>query len=223
MNDEITLAAQARKETGKSAAGKLRREGRLPGIIYGVGEPKTVSFDASRFAALQRHHTSENVMIDLEIEGDRTHKVLMREVQHHPLTSLPLHVDFYELSMTKAVRVSVPIECTGAPIGVTRDGGVLEQHLREVELECLPSDIPEEVVVDVSALELGHGLTVVDLPLDSSTFTVITGGDIAVASVSAPRVEEATEEVEAAAGAAGAEPEVLGEKKSEEEEGESQK
>lgn len=214
MKEEIKLAAEARPETGSSAVQRLRKAGRVPGVIYGAGDPKNVSFDAAVFASIQRRHHSENVMLSLDIAGDRVHKVLMREVQHHPLTSAPIHVDFYELSMTRKVRVEIPVELTGTPIGVSRDGGILEQLVREIEVECLPDDILEEIAVDVSALEVNDGLTVDDLALDAAKYTKVTAGDIAVAAVSAARVDEAAAEGDEEA-ATGAEPEVIGAAKEE--------
>ncbi len=216
MKEEIKLAAEARQEIGSSAVQRLRKAGKVPGVIYGAGDPKNVSFDAATFASIQRHHHSENVMLSLDIDGDRTHKVLMREVQHHPLTGAPIHVDFYELSMTRKVRVEIPVELTGTPIGVTRDGGILEQLVREIEVECLPDDILEEIKVDVSALEVNDGLTVDDIALDPAKYKKITAGDIAVAAVSAARVGEEGEEAEEAA--TGAEPEVIGASKDDEDE-----
>ncbi len=215
MKEEIKLAARLRDEKGSSAVSRLRKAGSLPGVVYGTDKPRNVSFNAATFAALQRHHTSENVMVSLEIEGDKTRKVLIREVQHHPLTGNPLHVDFYELSMTKRVSVSVPVELTGTPVGVTRDGGVLEQLLREIEVDCLPDDIVEVFELDVSGLEIGDGLTVADIPLDTSRYELLTAPEIAVAAVAAPRVEEEPEAEEGEA-AEGEEPEVIGEKESEE-------
>ncbi len=208
MKEEITLAATARSETGSSAVNRLRKQGRLPGVIYGQDAPKNVSFDTATFLAMQRHHTSENVMLSLNIEGDRAHKVLVREVQHHPLTGLPTHVDFYEVSMTKRVAVAIPLEVTGTPIGVSRDGGILEQLVREIEVECLPDDILEQVDLDVSALEIGASLTVEDIPLDAEKYEKITAPEIAVVAIFAPRVDDAAAEGEAADAAQ--QPEVIG-------------
>jgi len=212
MKEEIKLAARLREETGTSAVNRLRKEGSVPGVVYGSGDPRNVAFNAATFATLQRHHTSENVMLRLEIEGDQSRKVLIRDVQHHPLTGHPLHVDFYELSLTKKVSVDVPLELTGTPVGVTRDGGVLEHLLREIEVECLPDDIVELFELDVSKLEIGDRLTVADIPLDTTRYKIITSTGIAVAAVAAPRVEEEAETAEAAV-AEGAEPEVIGAKK----------
>jgi len=215
MKEEIKLAARVREEKGSSAVNRLRKEGSVPGVVYGLSEPRNVSFNAATFASLQRHHTSENVMLSLEIEGSPPLKVLIRDVQHHPLTGAPLHVDFYELSMTKKVDVDIPIELTGTPVGVTRDGGVLEHLLREIEVACLPDDIVELFELDVSGLEIGDRLTVADVPLDATKYELITSLEVAVAAVAAPRVEEEPEAVEAEA-AEGEEPEVIGEKKEEE-------
>jgi large subunit ribosomal protein L25 len=214
MKEEIKLPARARTEKGTKAVNRLRKSGYLPAVIYGLDAPKSVALPMAAFETMQRHHTSESVMVTLDVEGDKAHQVLVREVQHHPLTGKPVHVDFYELSLTKSVRIALPLELTGTPVGVSRDGGVLEHLLREIEVECLPGDIIEQLELDVSALVIGDGLSVEDLPLDREKYHVITGKDIAVVSVAAPRVEAATEEEEAeAAKLAG--PEVIGEKKDE--------
>lgn len=216
MKEEIVLNASPRAETGSSAVNRMRKQGFLPGVIYGQGTPKNVNLDAASFAAMQRHHTSENVLISLQVEGDATHKVLVRDVQHHPLTGSPIHVDLYELSMSKRVTVSIPLEMMGVPIGVTRDGGLMDQLLREVEVDCLPDDILEIIELDVSALEVGDSLTVADLPLDREKYEMITAPGIAVVSVAAARVEEASDG-ESAEGTSGAEPEVIGGKPDDEE------
>lgn len=208
MKEQIVLAASARTESGSSAVNRLRRQGQLPGVIYGQGAPKSVRLDAAAFAAMQRQHTSENLMMSLEIEGDQAHKVLVREVQHHPLTGAPLHVDFYELNMAKRVTVAIPLELVGEPVGVVRDGGLMEQMLREVEVDCLPDDILEVIEIDVSAIEVGGALSVADIPLDREKYEVLTAPEVAVAIVAAARVD-AVADGEAGDG----QPEVIGEKK----------
>lgn len=223
MKEEIKLAARLREEKGAGAVNRLRKEGWVPGVVYGAGEPRNVTFNAATFATMQRHHSSENVMVSLDIEGDQTRKVLIREVQHHPLTGAVIHVDFYELSMTKRVSVNIPVELTGTPVGVTRDGGVLEHLLREIEVDCLPDDIVELFELDVSALEIGGRMTVADIPLDQTRYEVLTAPSVAVAAVAAPRVEEEAVAEEAEAPAEGAEPEVIGEKKEEDEKEEEKK
>jgi large subunit ribosomal protein L25 len=213
MKEEAKISAQLRTEQGTRANNRLRKQGLVPGVIYGGQEPKNVQFNEKVFTQFLRHHTSENVMLDLAIEGDQSHKVLIREVQHHPISGRPLHADFYELDLTRQVRVSIPLACIGDPVGVTQQGGTLEHLMREIEVECLPTDIIEEFDLDVSALNVGDRLLVKDIPLDRSRYTMITADDVAVAMVAAARVEEAPAAEE---GEVGAEPEVIKEKKTEE-------
>lgn len=217
MSEESVLAATVRTETGSGAVNRLRKQGALPGVVYGLADPKNVQVDAAAFSAIQRHHSSENVMLKLEVEGDQAHNVLVRDVQHHPLSGVPMHVDFYELSMTKRVTVDIPVELIGTPIGVTRDGGLMEQMLREVEIDCLPGDIPEQIELDVSKLEVGDGLNVGDIPLDSEKYEVVTASDIAIVLVAAARVEDAGADADEETAAAAGEPEVIGEAASDEE------
>lgn len=214
MNQETKLSAQARQETGSGAMNRLRKQGLVPGVIYGPEkEPIHVQFSEHDFSQFLRHHTSENVMLDVEVENADTHKVLIREVQHHPLTGRPIHADFYELSMTRTVNVDIPIELVGEPAGVTQQGGVLEQLLRTVEVECLPGDIVEQFELDVSALEIGDRLAIKDLPIDRQKYEILVDDEVAVAAVAAPRIEEEVVTEEAAeALAEGAEPERIGEK-----------
>jgi large subunit ribosomal protein L25 len=156
-------------------------------------------------------HSGEHVLLDLDVGGPEVKKVLLQEMQQNALTGRITHADFHEVSMTETLRVEVQLELTGEPVGVTVGGGVLEHLLREVEIECLPSDLMEVIEVDVSGLEVGDSLTVADIKLDASKYQIITHGDLAVAMVAAPTVEEV-----AAPGAEGAaEPEVLKEKKPE--------
>jgi large subunit ribosomal protein L25 len=223
MSDAIKIEAKTRKEEGSSAARRLRRNGVLPAIVYGAGnDPGMIALNEHDFEQLLRHHASENLVIDLAVDGDKVKKVLLKDVQHHPVSGQVLHADFQEISMTEMLRVNIALELTGTPSGVSQQGGVLEHLLREVEVECLPADIVEEIEVDVSALNIGDSLAVEDLPIDTSKYTVLTAADIAVAAVAAPRVSAAEEEEEAEGEAAEegvgpAEPEVIKEKKEEDE------
>ncbi len=222
MKEETKLRAESRTETGSSAMNRLRKRGLMPGVIYGTEkDPVHVQFSEHDFTQFLRHHTSENVMLDVDVENEDTHKVLIREVQHHPLTGRPVHADFYELSMTRRVNVDIPIELVGEPAGVTQQGGVLEHLLRVLEVECLPGDIVEQFELDVSALEIGDRLAVKDLPVDRQKYDIMIDDEVAVASVAAPRVEEEVEAEEAEEAAVeGAEPERIGEKAEGEEAGE---
>jgi len=222
MKEELKLTAEMRKMTGSAAAGRLRRIGMLPAVVYGEGKvARTIQVHEHAMSDILRHHASGNVLLDLDIAGDATHKVLLKDVQHHPVTGRLLHVDFHSISMTEKLRIDVPVELAGEPVGEKEQGGVLEQLIREVEIECLPTDILEQIEVDVSDLRIGDSLTVADIQLDTLRYTILTDPDVAVAAVAAPRIEEeptAEEEELAAAVAEGeGEPEVIRPKKEEEE------
>jgi large subunit ribosomal protein L25 len=163
-----------------------------------------------------RRHASEHVMINVALDGGDVRRVLIKEVQHHPISGRIRHIDLLAVSMTEVLRVEVAIELKGEPTGVTTQGGVLEHLAREVEIECLPADIPETLVVDVSGLKIGDSLTFGDLPLDPAKHTLISDADIAVAIVNAPRVAEEGEEGAAGEEAAAvAEPEVITQRRAE--------
>jgi large subunit ribosomal protein L25 len=153
------------------------------------------------------------VLLDLAVQGQDVIKVLLQEVQHNSLTGSIIHADFHEISMTEKLRVEVQIHLTGTPVGVTQGGGVLEHLLREVEVECLPSDLMEFIEVDVSNLNIGDNLTVADIKLDAARYHILSQADLAVAGVAAPAAEEEKPAEEAVAGAEAAEPEVIKEKK----------
>ena len=210
----MKVKAQPRGGRGTSMARRLRRSGTIPAVVYGVGKkPQNVEVNTRDFTRGLHTHTSEHVMLDLEIgEGD-VRKVLLQEVQHHAVTGDIIHADFHEISMTHKLRVKVPLKLVGDAVGVTQMGGVLEHLMREIEVECLPLDIPEHIDLDVAALNVGDGLKAGDIKLDTAKFRLVTDKDLAVAAVSAQRAEEVVAPVTAAAGAA--EPEVLREKKPE--------
>lgn len=218
MAKAIKIEAEARASAGSSVARRLRRGGTFPGIVYGVGKtPCPVQVNQKAFVTALGGHINEHVILDLEIKGQDVRKVLLQDVQHHPITDQILHADFHEISMTEKLRIEIPVHLVGDPVGVTQNGGVLEHLVREITVECLPTDIVEAFNVDVSGLKIGDKLTAGDIALDQAKYTLITTKDLAVASVSAPREEE---EVKPAAEAvAAAEPEVIKEKKEEGEEG----
>ncbi len=225
MADEILIIAEPREPAGSVVSRRLRTQGTLPGVVYGSGKPaQSVQMDQHVFEQTLKHHHSEHLMLDLQIGDAKAKKVLLKEVQHHPVTGRILHVDFHEISMTDKLHVTVSIDLVGEPYGCSQQGGVLEHLLRELEIECLPVDIPESIQLDVSALTIGDRLVASDVPLDAAKMILVTLPEMAIASVSPPRVQEKTaaeEEAEAAAAAAllGAEPEVIGGKKEEEADG----
>lgn len=207
------LVVQSRKGQGSADSRRLRRKGLVPGVIMQENsESRAIQVICHDLEQVLHHHASENVMLDLDVEGKGIEKVLLRDIQRDPLTDNIIHVDFSVVSMTKKMRVRIPVKLTGEPVGVSQSGGILEHLLREVEVECLPGDLVEEIKVDVSSLAIGDSIQVKDLNIGSQ-FTVITGQDVGVTSVQAPRLEE--EEPEAVA-AEGAEPEVIGKKEKDE-------
>jgi large subunit ribosomal protein L25 len=160
------------------------------------------------------HHAGEQMMVEIELDG-KTESVLLKDVQHEPLSGSVVHVDFQEVAMNKTLKVNISIEVTGEAAGVKNQGGMLDHSLHSIEVECLPKDILEKIEVDVSALKIGDVLTVKDINLDASKYEILAEDDVAVATVLAPRLAEEVEEGEEGAEGA-AEPEVITEKKDEE-------
>ena len=216
---ETKLTAKTRAEKGSASAGRLRRTGWFPAVVYGEGRPGLdIQLNEHDFVMMLRSHRSENMIVDLTVEGkDKPLKVMLKAMQHHPLTGRVIHVDFYEVSMTRKIEIDVPVKLVGVPTGVANEGGILEHVLRTLTVQCLPGDLIEEFSLDVADLHIGKTLRVRDVPVDAAKYKVMSDPDQVVAAVAAPRTEEeekAETEAEAAAAAAG--PEVLTEKKEEE-------
>jgi len=216
---ETKLTAKPRSGKGSASAGRLRRTGWFPAVVYGEGRPGVdIQLNEHDFLVMLRRHRSENMIVDLAVEGaDKPFKVMLKAMQHHPVTGRVIHVDFYEISMTRKIEIELPVKLTGIPTGVANEGGILEHVLRALTVQCLPGDLIEEVELDVSGLTVGKTLRVRDVQIDAAKYRVLDDPDQVVAAVAAPRTEEeekAEAEAEAAAAAAG--PEVLTEKKEEE-------
>jgi large subunit ribosomal protein L25 len=206
---EIVVAAESRTENGKNANRRLRVEGKIPGILYGVHkETIPVSVSPREITAILRSASGENTLFDLDLLGKRR-KVILKEFQIEPLKGQLLHADFYEIALDRVLQVKVHVELHGNPVGVKVEGGILDFVTRELEVECLPTHIPEKIVVDVSELGLGKNLRVSQVaPPDK--VKILTDGDIVVAHVVVPRAEEEVAPVAEAAPAEGAaEPEVI--------------
>lgn len=206
---EIIVAAQNRAETGKNANRRLRTSGMIPGVLYGEKKDNLqIAVSPKEIAAILRSASGENTLFDLDLGGSRR-KVILKEYQTEPIKGRLLHADFYEVALDKELHINVHIELTGVAVGVKRDGGIIDFVTRELEIACLPADIPEKVVVDVTDLEMNKHIRVHDLKLDSK-LKVLTDPELVIVHVVAPRAEE---EVAAAAapaeGAAAAEPEVI--------------
>jgi large subunit ribosomal protein L25 len=208
------LSVTARANSGKGVARSLRRDGRVPAVIYGHGrEPKSLSINTRDLEKLLEHISAENTVIDLDLDGTSS-RTLIREIQRHPFKRQILHVDFQELVAGEKVIVRVPVVLIGVPDGVRMDGGILDQTMRELEVEVDPANIPNHIEVDVTKMVIGSSLHVSDITLPEGV-EVVAEEDASVAVVSAPRA--AVEAVATEEAATGAEPEVIRAKKPDEE------
>ena len=193
------LAAENRTETGKGAGRRLRAVGRIPAVLYGKGvETRSLSVDPRALNSLL--HSSGaglNTLIDLEI-GGQSQQVLLKELQREPIGGGFVHADFFQVDLTERVTVSVPIHIVGTAKGVSLEGGILDLPVREVDIECLPTAIPDEIEVDVSALEIGDSIHVSDIVLPADT-EMRTDLGLAVATVVAPKAAEEEEAAETVA------------------------
>jgi large subunit ribosomal protein L25 len=206
---EIVVAAQGRTETGKNVNRRLRTQGLIPGVVYGAAKVSiAVAVSPKDITTILRSASGENTLFDLEIGGKRR-KVILKEFQLEPIKGQLLHADFYEVALDKVIEVKVHVELHGTPVGVKVQGGILDFVTRELEVECLPTDIPDKIVLDVSDLELGKHLRVSDLTAPAKV-KIRTDPEIVVVHVVAPRAEEAPVVAEVVAeGATAAEPEVI--------------
>jgi large subunit ribosomal protein L25 len=197
------LKASTRDGGGKGVARKLRGSGRVPAVLYGHGDrTQSLSVDAHELDLLLHHVNAENTIIGLDIDGSRT-DVLIREIQKHPYRPEYQHVDFLQVHGDEMLKLDIPVRLVGTPVGVRDDGGVLDQVIYDLHIECLPRNIPDSAEVDISEMKIGDSLRVSDIKLPN--VTILNEADQAVAVVTQPRVHE--EEAGAEEGAT--EPEVL--------------
>jgi large subunit ribosomal protein L25 len=216
MAKQVKLKAEHRSATGRSAARKLKAQGVIPAVVYGgkdKAQPLQVS--ARDVNAMLSHASGENILVELEIAGG-SKMALVQEIQHSPIGGRVLHIDFHAVSMDETIHADVPLEPTGIANGVKNFGGLLEQSLRSLSIECLPRDLPDRVTVDVSELNIGDTIHVRDIKLPQGV-KAKAQADLTAFSVVAPAVEE--EPVVAVAEGAAAGPEVITEKKPAEGEG----
>lgn len=211
MAKQVKLTAERRSAVGRSAVRKLKTAGRVPAVIYGAKDkPEPLQVLRRDINAVLSHASGENILVELEIAGDANRLAMVQEVQHSPVGGDVLHVDFHAVSMDEVIEADVPIEPIGTANGVKNFGGLLEQSLRSLSIECLPRDLPDIIRVDVSALNVGDAIHVREIALPSGVTTRMPP-DLTAISVLAPTVEE---EPAAAAEVATA-PEVIKEKKEE--------
>jgi len=219
--DRLSLKAKAREESGKGHARRMRKAGYVPAILYGPErEATSIKVKAQELA----ESLASNAIIDLTIEGDEGQEqavVMLRELQRDILKGFLVHADFHEISLDETMVVSVTIELEGTPAGV-KEGGVLSQLLREVEVECLPTSIPSKLTLDVSELEIGDSLEVGELDLPEGV-EFITPTDETIVTVIVPTAEIEEEEEEEEEEDFDAEPELIGAEDDEEEEEEEEK
>ena len=215
---ETTLHSETRSERGKNLARRLRRKGRLPGVVYGdsggqvARDTVAVSVDPAALSHILHSDSGVNTLIGLTIDSGQPTQVLIKDYQLDPLTRELLHVDFYRPAMDKAITVSVPVVLKGEAEGVKMQGGLVAFEQREFSIECLPSEIPEHVEVDISSLTIGQGVRVRDV-LEGVTWTPVTDPATLIVHVVAPKVEEEPEaEEEEGALEVGDTPEGEGEK-----------
>jgi large subunit ribosomal protein L25 len=204
------LEAQPRDAGTKNDARRVRRDGKIPGVVYGAGKQATpVSVDPRQVSRILHSATGHNTVFDLALDGERT-KAMIVDWQYEPIKGSLLHIDLKRIAMDKKLRVNVPIELVGEPAGVKQQGGILEQIAREVEVECLPGDIPNQIELNVSELVFGVVLRVSDLPKNDK-IKYLSDPEQPVAHIITIKEEEvpAAEAVAGEAAAAPAEPEVI--------------
>ena len=214
MAKQVKLKAELRPDVGRSAVRKLRARGLIPAVIYGGNDkPQPLQLTARDINAMMGQASGENVLVELEIAGAGTSRTaLVQEVQHSPVAGDIRHVDFHAISMDEMIQAEVPLEPVGTAVGVKTFGGLLEQSLRALAIECLPVDLPDRITVDISHLNIGDSIHVRDIQLPAGV-TPKVQLDLTAFSVVAPVVEEERVATEAEAAAAG--PEVITEKKEE--------
>jgi large subunit ribosomal protein L25 len=200
-----TLEATTRESRGKNEARRLRVAGRIPAVLYGgAGGAVPLSVDPKALSRILHSGSGVNSIISLDVQGQGVTQVLVKEFLLEPIKHSMLHADFYRLQMDKAITVTVSIVLKGEPKGVKLQGGVVDFPGREVEVECLPGDIPENLTIDVSELMIGQGVRLKDLSAGAK-WTAVSDPDTLIVHVIAAKVEEAAPETAAAA----AEPEVV--------------
>jgi large subunit ribosomal protein L25 len=217
--DELLLEAQLREEIGKNRSKALRHKGLIPAVVYSDGkESLSIKVSRSELLKLIHQHQIENAIITLKVKDDKkkaSRPCMIKEMQHDPVKGDILHIDLHEISLTKALKVNVPVATKGEATGIKADGGSLEHIMWEIEIECLPTDIPKNIEVDISALKIGDVIHIKDIQFPPK-IKVLSDPESIVLHIAEPMKEEvAPVEGEGAA----TEPEALKEKKEEPGEG----
>ena len=208
MAQQVRLEAATRARTGKGAARSMRREGKVPAVIYGRSRaPEALAVETAALNRLLAHISAATTVVDVTVEGRAPVKALIREIQRDPVRPADIiHLDLYEVRADEKVTVEVPIRFVGIPEGVRNFGGVLDQTMHSLELKVFPADIPEQIDVDVTALNIGQSIHVGEVTVPKAE--IMNDADQTVCTVVAPRTEEVVAPVVEEA-AAGAEPELI--------------
>ena len=210
---EATLKAEKRQGRGKNEARRLRASGRIPAVLYGAekGTAVEIAVDPKNLLRILHSEAGVNTLIGLELDGGDT-RVLVKEYQLDPIDHKLLHADFYQVAMDKTIAVTVPVVLKGEPKGVKQQGGIVDFVHRDIEIEVLPADIPENITVDISELMLHEGVRVRDLQTEGAKWKATSDADMMIVHVVTMRAEEEAAPADAvavAATAAPAEPEVI--------------
>jgi len=213
MSKRVQMAAFHRAGSGRSAANKARRAGKIPAVLYGLGEPVGLEVNAKELVTLLNTTHAEHMLVDLAVTssdgGNQKKMAIVQDLQIDPLKDTVLHVDFHEINENSHIHVEIPIHAVGEAVGVRSEGGVLDHLIHKLRVSCLPKDLPDQIEVDVTNLALGQSIHVGELKLPTGVEALVAK-DLSVFMVHAPRVVEepapgtATEQTE---------PEVLKEKK----------
>jgi large subunit ribosomal protein L25 len=213
----VTLTAEKRDRSGKSAARSLRRSGRVPAVVYGHGdETRSLSVNTHELQKLLSSISVENTIISLQIKDGESTQALIREVQYHPTRSEVLHLDLYQIHAGEKINLTIPVRLHGNPVGVRDEGGVLQQVLHELNVECLPRDIPEGFDIDVDGLAIGDSVHIRDVSV--ANVKILNDEDLTICSVTQPTVVELPEDTASADDEGGdLEPELVGDREKESE------
>ncbi|MFP4522151.1 MAG: 50S ribosomal protein L25 [Fibrobacterota bacterium] len=205
---ELSLKARRRDGRGKSYCRKIKSEGRIPGVYYGNKQENIpIEFESTDIRAIMRSKNIETVIFDIAVKDDEKspYKAIIKEMQWHPYKDAIEHIDFTHIDMNIPVRMDMHVTLKGQPTGVKNAGGILQQMTRLITIECLPADIPEEIEIDISGLDIGDSVHVRDLELfDKDKVTVMTSPDEVLAVVTAPKKEEEPSGAEGEEGEEGA-------------------
>lgn len=226
---EVPLSAEAREGVGKGPARQDRFAGNIPAVLYGPETtPKPISVNARAFRQAVKAADGTSAIFKLEV-GGKSNMTIIRELQRDPVTSSIMHIDFHAISMTKPLNLSIPIHLVGIPSGVKNEGGIMQTTMREIEISCLPKNIPEHFEIDVTELNIGDSIHVEDISIQNADIltesrrTIVVISAPTVVKVAEPEVEEGEEGAEAAAAEGEGEGEAKAEGEGDKEEKKSEK